>query len=84
MSEIKFDHELDAKGLNCPMPIVRARQQLRSMQAGQVLKVVATDKGSLRDFQGWAKASADIRLLDQLTDTAGGQAVYVHYLQKVN
>lgn len=84
MSEIKFDHELDAKGLNCPMPIVRARQQLRSMQAGQVLKVVATDKGSLRDFQGWAKASADIRLLDQQTDTAGGQAVYVHYLQKVN
>lgn len=84
MSEIKFDHELDAKGLNCPMPIVRARQQLRSMQAGEVLKVTATDKGSVRDFQGWAKASADIRLLDQQTDTVDGQAVYVHYLEKVN
>lgn len=84
MSEIKFDQELDAKGLNCPMPIVRARQALRKMQVGQVLKVMATDKGSVRDFQGWAKASADIRLLDQQTETDEGQDVYVHYLEKVN
>lgn len=84
MSEIKFDHVLDAKGLSCPMPIVRARQELRDLQSGQVLKVIATDKGTVSDFQGWAKASADIRLLDQQTESDGGQDVYVHYLEKVS
>lgn len=82
MSEMNFDHVLDAKGLNCPMPIVRARQQLRNMEAGQVLKVVATDKGSVGDFQGWARATGDIELLDQQTTTDDGQDVYVHYLKK--
>jgi tRNA 2-thiouridine synthesizing protein A len=50
-----FDKELDARGLNCPLPLLRARKSLTDMVAGQVLRIVATDPGSVRDFQAFAK-----------------------------
>jgi tRNA 2-thiouridine synthesizing protein A len=50
-----FDKELDARGLNCPLPILRTKKALADLQSGQVLKVLATDPGSVKDFQTFAK-----------------------------
>jgi len=52
---MNFDKELDARGLNCPLPILRAKKALNDMQSGQVLKIVATDPGSVKDFQAFCK-----------------------------
>ena len=49
-----FDHELDARGLNCPLPILRAKKALNGMGAGETLKIIATDPGSVKDFQAFA------------------------------
>jgi len=84
MSEPVFHHTLDARGLSCPMPIVRARQELGKLQPGQVLKVVATDRGSIKDFQGWARASQAVRLVGQETVTEDGTQLYIHYVEKVS
>ena len=50
-----FDRELDASGLNCPLPILRAKKSLNGMTRGQVLKVISTDQGSLKDFEAFCK-----------------------------
>jgi tRNA 2-thiouridine synthesizing protein A len=52
-----FDRELDARGLNCPLPILRTKKLLNEMAAAQVLRVVATDPGSMRDFQAFCRQS---------------------------
>ena len=52
---MNFDKELDARGLNCPLPILKAKKSLNDMQSGQVLKIVATDPGSIKDFESFAK-----------------------------
>ena len=54
-----FDTELDASGLNCPLPILRAKKTLNSMDAGQVLHVIATDPGSIKDFDAFAKQTGN-------------------------
>ncbi|MDH5650140.1 MAG: sulfurtransferase TusA family protein [Gammaproteobacteria bacterium] len=54
-----FDSELDARGLNCPLPILRAKKALNELQTGQVLRVVATDPGSIKDFQAFAKQTGN-------------------------
>jgi tRNA 2-thiouridine synthesizing protein A len=51
----QFDKELDARGLKCPLPILRCKKALAEMTASQVLKIVATDKGAIKDFQGFCK-----------------------------
>ena len=61
---MKFDKELDARGLNCPLPILRAKKALNDMQSGQVLKILATDPGSVKDFQAFAKQTGN-ELLSQ-------------------
>ncbi|HEY2336823.1 MAG TPA: sulfurtransferase TusA family protein [Burkholderiales bacterium] len=50
-----FDKELDTRGLNCPLPILRTKKALSDLQSGQVLKVVATDPGAVKDFQAFSK-----------------------------
>lgn len=50
-----WDQELDASGLNCPLPILRAKKALAGMQSGQVLHIIATDPGSVKDFEAFAK-----------------------------
>lgn len=50
-----FDKELDARGLNCPLPILRCKKALAEVTSGQVLKVMATDPGSVKDFQAFCK-----------------------------
>ena len=61
-----IDKELDARGLNCPLPILKAKKALADMQSGQTLRVVATDAGSMRDFQAFAKQTGN-ELLEQQT-----------------
>ena len=69
--------EIDTRGLNCPLPILKAKKALSEMQAGQVLKVLATDPGSLRDFQAFARQTGN-ELIEQ--STAGDE--FVHYLRR--
>ena len=52
---MNFDKELDARGLNCPLPILRTKKALTGMQPGEVLKVLATDPGSVKDFQTFSR-----------------------------
>lgn len=56
---ISFDREVDARGLNCPLPILKAKKALSDLQTGQVLKVMSTDPGSLRDFQAFARQTGN-------------------------
>ncbi|MBP8874152.1 MAG: sulfurtransferase TusA family protein, partial [Polaromonas sp.] len=53
-TDLKIDVEVDARNLNCPLPILKAKKALANMTSGQVLRVTATDKGSLKDFQAFA------------------------------
>jgi len=55
MAEVKEDRLLDARGLLCPMPVVKAAKEMKSLEAGQVLKVLATDRGAIADFPAWAE-----------------------------
>ena len=64
-----FDKELDARGLNCPLPILRTKKTLNDMASGQVLKILATDPGSVRDFQAFSKQTGN-ELLSQRTTHA--------------
>ena len=77
-----FDKLLDARGLNCPMPLVNARKELGKLELGQVLKVVATDRGSVADFHGWAKVAKNMELIGQETESTDGTNVYVHYVKR--
>jgi tRNA 2-thiouridine synthesizing protein A len=54
-----FDRELDTRGFNCPIPILRAKKALNEMQGGQVLKILATDPGSVKDFQAFSKQTGN-------------------------
>jgi tRNA 2-thiouridine synthesizing protein A len=54
-----FDEELDATGLNCPLPILRAKKALNGMEAGKVLRIIATDPGSVKDFEAFAKQTGN-------------------------
>ena len=66
------DRELDARGLNCPLPILKSKKALADMTSGQVLKVMCTDAGSVRDFQAFAKQTGNELLLQE---TAGPEFV---------
>jgi tRNA 2-thiouridine synthesizing protein A len=61
------DKELDARGLNCPLPILRARKALNEMSTGQVLRIVATDPGSVKDFEAFCKQTGN-ELLSHTAD----------------
>ena len=69
-----IDKELDTRGLNCPLPILKAKKALADMLSGQFLKVVSTDAGSVRDFQAFAKQTGN-DLVEQ--QTAGGDFIHV-------
>lgn len=68
------DKELDARGLNCPLPILKAKKALAEMTTGQTLKVIATDGGSVRDFQAFAKQTGN-ELMSQ--ESVGGEHISV-------
>ena len=66
MSDLQIDQILDARGLNCPLPLLKAKQALHKLSAGDVLKVVATDAGSVRDFKAYTDQS-DHQLLESFS-----------------
>lgn len=68
-----FDKELDARGLNCPLPILRAKKSLGEINSGQVLKIVATDPGAVKDFQAFSKQTGN-ELVSQ--SQAGNEFVF--------
>jgi tRNA 2-thiouridine synthesizing protein A len=69
--------ELDTRGLNCPLPILKAKKALADMHSGEVLKVLATDPGSMRDFQAFARQTGN-ELLEQETKNDE----FVHFLRR--
>lgn len=79
MAGIKVDQTLDCKGLACPMPIVRTKKAMDQLEAGQVIEVQATDKGSLADIQGWAKNTGHHYL-----GTVEDGDVLKHYVRKAS
>ena len=79
---IQFHQTLDVKGAKCPMPIVKSRKTVNSLPVGNVLQVIATDRGSVADFQGWAKAAKNVELVGQETIQNNGQDLYVHYVKR--
>jgi tRNA 2-thiouridine synthesizing protein A len=64
---MSFDRELDVKGLNCPLPILRTKKALAEMESGQVLRVLATDPGSVKDFIAFARQTGN-ELIEQKQD----------------
>ncbi len=71
---MNIDKEIDTRGLNCPLPILKAKKALTEMQSGQLLKVVSTDNGSVRDFQAFSKQTGN-ELVEQ--QTVGGEFIHV-------
>jgi TusA-related sulfurtransferase len=75
--------QLDVRGTKCPVPIVRAKKEVDTMKAGDVLEVLATDPGSVSDFQGWAKVSKLAVLKEQRTEKdQTGREVFIHVLER--
>ena len=74
---MNFDRQLDARGLNCPLPILKAKKSLNEMASGQVLKIVATDPGSVKDMQAFSKQTGN-----ELLSTDEENKVYVFFLRK--
>ena len=71
------DQELDARGLNCPLPILRAKQATNPLTSGQTLRIVATDPGSVKDFAAFAKQTGN-----QLLESSESNGEYTYLLKK--
>ena len=65
-----IDKEIDTSGLNCPLPILKAKKALTALQSGQTLKVIATDPGSWRDFEAFARQTGNELLSQEKTDAS--------------
>jgi TusA-related sulfurtransferase len=74
---MEIDKELDTRGLNCPLPILKAKKALAEMVSGQLLRVVSTDSGSNRDFQAFAKQTGNELVEQQM---AGSD--FIHILKR--
>lgn len=76
-SRVNFDKELDARGLSCPLPILKTKKALNDLTSGQVLKIWATDPGSVKDMEAFAKQTGHA-----LLSSAEENRVYVFFMQK--
>jgi tRNA 2-thiouridine synthesizing protein A len=76
-STVDFDKELDARGLSCPLPILKTKKSLNELTSGQVLKVIATDPGSVKDMQAFANQTGN-----PLLSTSEEDKTYVFFLKK--
>jgi tRNA 2-thiouridine synthesizing protein A len=74
---MNFDREVDARGLNCPLPILRTKKSLNDMASGEVIKVLATDPGSVRDFHAFSRQTGHMLLA---SDARNGE--FVFFLKK--
>jgi len=74
---MNFDKELNARGLSCPLPILKTKKALADMATGQVLKVISTDSGSIKDMQAFADQTGNA-----LLSTVEENKEYVFFMQK--
>jgi len=74
---MEHQREVDARGLNCPLPILRTKKMLNDMKSGEVLQVLATDPASVRDFQAFARQTGNVLVAQHEADGRG-----VHYLRR--
>ena len=72
-----FEQEVDASGLTCPLPILRAKKALAQMASGEVLRVITTDRNAIRDFQAFARQTGNVLVAQQEVDGRG-----VHFLRR--
>lgn len=77
MATIQEDKVLDARGLLCPMPVVKAGKEIKTIDAGQVLKILATDRGAIADFPAWAEDTGH-----ELLEWHEEDGVLVFYIRK--
>lgn len=74
---VEHDKELDARGLNCPLPILRTKKSLADMSSGQILKILATDAGAVKDFQAFSKQTGN-----ELMEHAETEGVFTFFMRK--
>ncbi len=74
---VDYDERLDATGLNCPLPIIRAKKALAGLSSGQVLEIVATDPGSVKDFEAFTRQTGH-----SLLESKEGDGVFTYLIQK--
>jgi tRNA 2-thiouridine synthesizing protein A len=77
MDQIQVSQTLDARGLACPMPIVKTAQRIKTMAAGDILEVIATDAGSVKDFAAWSRSTGN-----SLVESSSDAAVYRFVIRK--
>lgn len=77
MAQIQEDRILDARGLLCPMPVVKAAKEMKGLEPGQVLKLMATDRGSIADVPAWAEDTGN-----ELLDWHEEDGVFVFFVRK--
>jgi tRNA 2-thiouridine synthesizing protein A len=77
MTSTNFDKDLDVRGLNCPLPILRAKKALTELKSGKVLRVLATDPGSVKDFEAFARQTGN-----QLLSHAEADKIFTFFLKK--
>ncbi len=73
----EFNQELDARGLNCPLPILRAKKSLNGLGGGQVLRILATDPGSVKDFEAFCQQTGNA-----LISTGQNDGAYEFFIRK--
>jgi TusA-related sulfurtransferase len=76
-AEMEVQRELDTRGLNCPLPILKAKKALAEMLSGELLRVVSTDPGSMRDFQAFARQTGN-----ELVEQHGAAEEFIHVLRR--
>ena len=74
---MNFDKELDAQGLSCPLPILKTKKSLADMASGQILKIVSTDPGSIKDMQAFANQTGNA-----LLSSVEENKTYIFFMQK--
>lgn len=74
---VSFDRDLDARGLDCPLPILRTKKTLNDMESGQILRILATDPGSVRDFQAFSRQTGNA-----LLEHSAGAGEFRFFLRK--
>lgn len=74
---VDFNNELDARGLNCPLPILRTKKSMNGMAVGEILKIVATDPGSVKDMEAYAKQTGN-----EIVETSEDSGEFTFYMKK--
>lgn len=78
MSEITPNHTLDARGLQCPMPVVKTSKEIKNVAVGEILQVIATDPGSMADITAWSKSTGN-----EMLEMEKGDGVFTFYIRRV-